>query len=163
MAAPKGNKYALGNDGGRPRTVSPEPLELIKLGEEMVAWVRANNPIHLKCWYSLEKRFTYKQWETMTQREEFVPYYEEALNLVSINYVNGTINPSIAQRFLRMYFKDLKLIENQDLDEASQRKAKEAQVVTSTEDNRRVDQLISVLDQARAKASKLSEQLPAKE
>lgn len=115
--------------GGRPRTTSLPKNEMVQLGKEMVAWVRANNPIHLKQWYSLEKRFTYNQWKTMQELPEFLPYYEEALNLVSLNYINGTIHPSIAQRWQRIYFKDLKVQEDEDAKfEASLKNAEGDQV-----------------------------------
>ena len=115
--------------GGRPRTTSLPKNEMVQLGQEMVAWVRANNPIHLKQWYSLEKRFTYNQWKTMQELPEFLPYYEEALNLVSLNYINGTIHPSIAQRWQRIYFKDLKVQEDEDAKfEASLKNAEGDQV-----------------------------------
>lgn len=108
--APKGNKNALGNNGGRPRTVSPDDDELVRLGKEMVQWVKANNPMHLKQWYSLEKRMTYKQWESMTQLPVFLPYYEEAINLVSLQYLrkDSPIEPSLKQRWQIVYFRDLK-------------------------------------------------------
>lgn len=38
MPAPKGNKYAQGNKGGRPRIVTLE--ELPAFGEEMIEWAR---------------------------------------------------------------------------------------------------------------------------
>lgn len=101
------------NPVGRPRTVSLTQEEMITLGEEMLEWVKLNDPIHLKCWYSIEKSFTYNEWDTFTKRPEFVPYYEKALAIVSLKYIDGTINQSIAQRFLRGYFKEMKLEEDE--------------------------------------------------
>lgn len=103
-----GNQYGIGNKGGCPRTVSPSPEEMIELGKEMVAWVKENKPIHIKQWYCIEKMILYNTWKTYIQRPEFIPYYEIAMGLVSLNYINGTINASIAQRFIRVYFKDVK-------------------------------------------------------
>ncbi len=118
MAAPKGNQFALGNKGGRQRTVSFEPEEMIKLGEEMLQWVEENNPIHLSMWYCIHKGFTYKQWDTFQQKEEFLPYYEAALKLVGYNYLskNSDVEPSLKQRWQRVYFKDLREQEDADLD-----------------------------------------------
>lgn len=100
--------------GGRPRTTSLPKNDMIELGKEMIAWVKENNPIHLKQWYSIEKSITYNEWKAMQQLPEFLPYYEQALNIVSLNYINGNINPSLAQRWLRVYFKDLKAQEDDD-------------------------------------------------
>lgn len=102
--------------GGSPRTVSLSKNEMISLGKEMVEWVKENEPIHIKQWYSLQKRFTYNEWKSFIQLPEFLPYYQEALSIVSLKYIDGTINPSIAQRFLRVYFKDVKEEENQELE-----------------------------------------------
>lgn len=112
----------------RPRSVSLPPEEMINLGKEMVEWVIRNNPIHIKQWYSIEKGFLFSEWDTMQQCPEFFPYYEQAMNLVSLNYINGTINPSIAQRFMRIYFKDVRLQENEDLDAAAKRSKEIAEV-----------------------------------
>jgi hypothetical protein len=92
----------------RKRRVSLPPFDMIKLGEEMVDWIEKENPIHLSHWYTIEKGYTYNEWKTYIQCEEFKPYYEIALRMVGKKYIDGTIHPSIAQRFLRNYFKDLK-------------------------------------------------------
>jgi hypothetical protein len=97
---------------GRPRTVSLPENKMIELGKEMVKWVKTNQPLHLSEWYSIEKMYTYKQWDTFTQRSEFIPYYEQALSIIKKNYINGTVPPPIAQRFLRIYFKEIK--DNED-------------------------------------------------
>lgn len=100
--------------GGRPRTTSLQPEEMIKLGEEMVEWVQLNKPIHLSQWYTIHKGFVYNQWKKFIEKEEFRPYYEQSLKLVGLNYINGNINPSIAHRFINVYFKDSKEQEKQD-------------------------------------------------
>lgn len=94
--------------GGRPRTVSPPPDECIRLGKEMVEWVDKHKPSHLSEWFSIEKMITWKQWDAMCQREEFVPYYEIALNMVARNIREGIIDKSLGQRFLNLYHRDLK-------------------------------------------------------
>jgi hypothetical protein len=43
MAAPKGNKYALGNSGGRPKTIT---IELVECAEGYFEWLK-KNPIVL--------------------------------------------------------------------------------------------------------------------
>ena len=105
------------NPVGAPRTVSPPKEDMIKLGKEMVAWVKANEPdvFHLSQWYTIEKMFTYNQWKGFLQFKEFLPYYEIALKIVGKKYIDGTVNPAIAQRWQRSYFKDLREEEDQDV------------------------------------------------
>lgn len=101
--------------GGRPRTVSPPPDELEALGVEMVNWVEENKPIHLCEWYSFQKFFTDNAWKTMICRQEFVGYYEKALKLVGMRYIDGNckkVKDNICQRWQRVYFKDLKAEED---------------------------------------------------
>ena len=109
-----GNKFAIGNKGGRPRTNSPPPEELEALGIEMVEWVRENKPTHLSEWYSLQKMIVWKIWNSMIECKEFCPYYEQALNMVELNARNGTLHHSIAQRFLSLYHRDLRKFEREE-------------------------------------------------
>ena len=110
---------------GAPRTVSLEPEDMIKLGEEMIEWVKENKPIHLSMWYTQEKSFTDKQWDTFTNREEFVPYYTKALRLVGYSYLdkNSDIDPRLKDRWQRVYFRDLRIQEDQDAKEEAVLKA----------------------------------------
>ena len=100
---------------GRPRTVSLSKEEMIDLGKEMVNWVEEHKPLHLSKWYSIHKMFTYNEWDAMTRIPEFLPYYEKALSLVKEKYIDGTIAPAIANRFLRRYYKEVKDEEDEEL------------------------------------------------
>ena len=144
--------------GGRPRTVSLPPDEMILLGEEMILWVKLNNPFHLSEWYTIEKMFTYKQWDTMSKLPEFLPYYEKAIKMVARNYLNGNVNASIAQRFLRIYFKDVKDQEDEDAKTASNLKKEEARVISDVESSK-LDTFIDMVSslQASSKALKSEE------
>lgn len=112
---------------GCPRTVSFSETEMIKLGEEMVEFVKKNKKtiLHLCEWYTIEKRFTYNQWKTFIQREEFIPYYEQALKIVGLKYVdkNSNVRDGISHRWQRIYFGDLKEGEDSDANEDAARKA----------------------------------------
>jgi hypothetical protein len=130
----------------RPRTVSPPADECIKLGKEMVAWVRENKPTHLSEWYSLEKHIIFSKFNAMCETAEFLPYYEEALWIVARNARNGTLDKSIAQRFLSMYHKDLKKHERDEKQFESDLKKKETDAVD---------------EQVKAQASALLSQLDA--
>ena len=115
---------------GAPRTVSLSPDEMIELGKEMVKWVSLNNPLHLSQWYSFQKKFTKKQWRAMILCDEFLTYYEEALQLVGLNYIkkNSDVEPSIKQRWQRVYFDDLRMSEDEDLDAVAERSKKIAAI-----------------------------------
>jgi len=113
--------------GGRPRTVALSKDEMIELGIDMIAYVKKNKKtiLHLSEWYTIEKGFTYNEWKTFIQRDEFVPYYEQALKTVGLKYLDKTSNvrDSISQRWQRVYFGDVKESEDRDLDADAIRKA----------------------------------------
>jgi hypothetical protein len=108
-----GNNF--GKNGGAPRTISPPEEEMIILGKEMIKWIEDNDPYHLSEWHCVEKMMSQKEWERISKLPEFVPYYNKALRLISRKYVDGTVPPPIAQRWLRLYFKDLKDEENEEM------------------------------------------------
>lgn len=112
---------------GRPRTVSFTEKQMIELGEEMVVFVKKNKKtiLHLSEWYTIEKGFTYKEWKTFIQKEEFLPYYEQALKIVGLKYIdkNSNIRDGISNRWQRLYFGDLKENEDETADADAARKA----------------------------------------
>lgn len=131
------------NPVGAPRTTSPEKQELIKLGEEMVAWVTKHKPLHLSHWYTQQKMILYKDWKTYIQKPEFLPYYERALSLVGSNCLDGALDKSIAQRFLRIYFKDLK--EEEDATAKYNAELKVSEQTSYTQED--IDRAKRILDQ----------------
>ncbi len=119
----------------RPRIVSMSPEEMITLGEEMVSYVNEHKStiLHLSEWYTILKGFTYKEWKTFIHREEFIPYYEQALKIVGLKYVdkNSNVRDGISQRWQRIYFGDLK--EQEDLDAKENAKLKASALKSETE------------------------------
>ena len=103
---------------GRPRTCIPEKDELIKLGQDLLDWASEKVEGELRCrwceWYAKKHFFIRKHWKRMLDTEEFRPYYETAQAYLSEKWINGTINQSIAHRYLRIY--DPELRENEDFD-----------------------------------------------
>ena len=100
---------------GRPRTTTPNDEELIELGEELLTWATEKTKelrYHLNQWYCLEKGYTKKQWDLMCDKEAFRAYYERARIAIAKRYVDGSINSTIACRFLRLYFPELRDEEN---------------------------------------------------
>jgi hypothetical protein len=112
---------------GRPRVFSFSPEEMIALGEEMVEYVKKNKKtiLHLCEWYTIEKGYTYNEWKNFIQKAEFFPYYEQALKIVGLKYVdkNSNVREGISQRWQRVYFGDLKEQEDSDADTNELRKA----------------------------------------
>ena len=110
---------------GAPRTVSLEPEDMIKLGEEMIEWVKENKPIHLSMWYTQHKDFTDKQWDTFIKCSEFFHYYTKALKLVGYGYLDkdSKVDVRLKDRWQRVYFKDLKLVEDEDAKDKADREA----------------------------------------
>lgn len=122
---------------GSPRTVSFSPEKMIELGEEMIKWIKENpDTVHLSEWYTIEKMYTYNEWKTFIQRDEFIPYYERALKLVGLSYIkkDSAVDSNLKQRWQRVYFKDLKEQEDQDADEEVERKIKSQSSIPLNDD-----------------------------
>ncbi len=111
--------------GGRPRTVSLEPEEMIDLGQQMCDWVAKNKPMHLSQWYSFEMDITDKDWNSMRQCPEFLHYYTKALKMVGMQYLDkdSKVDVRIKDRWQRVYFKDLKQEEDETKKHDAQLKA----------------------------------------
>lgn len=118
---------------GRPRSVSLPPDEMIALGEEMIQWVKHNDPVHLCEFYCIEKGYTDDEWDTMHTRTEFFPYYVKALKIIGMKYLREDtgIEPRIKDRWLRHYFKDLRKQEDKDKDDDILRQKTLSEAVTS--------------------------------
>jgi hypothetical protein len=113
---------------GRPRSAIPEKDDLIKLGENLVKWAIAKQEegeairVRFCDWYT-EEGYIRKQWEHMREKPEFQWYYERARSLLALRYIDGTVNQSIAHRYLRIYDPELRDEENKDKDADELRKA----------------------------------------
>ena len=103
----------------RPRTSVPEDEELIKLGEDLVQWASEKKKGELRCrwceWFARRHFFIRAQWKHMIEKESFRPYYEMAKSYLGDKYIDGTINASIAQRYLKIYDPEVRESEDQDL------------------------------------------------
>lgn len=112
---------------GRPRTCIPQKEELIKLGEDLLAWASEKKKGELRCrwceWFACKHFFLRTQWKRMLDTPEFRPYYEAAQPYLAEKWIDGTINQSIAHRYLRIYDPELKENEDLDSDAESIRKA----------------------------------------
>ncbi len=112
---------------GRPRTSVPEKEELIELGQDLLAWASEKKKGELRCrwceWYARKHFFIRAQWKHMIEKPEFRPYYELAQTYLAEKWIDGTINQSIAHRYLRIYDPELKDNENIDMDIEAARKA----------------------------------------
>lgn len=111
--------------GGRPREFTLPKDQLIELGKEMLDWVQKNDPLHLSQWYTIEKDIIYLEWKQMINKPEFRPYYEKCMRIIGMKYIDQEqkrIKDGVAHRFLRLYFRDLRELEDQALDDELQRK-----------------------------------------
>lgn len=120
---------------GRPRTISLSREEMIALGKEMIDFVIRNEPVHLSEFYCINKGFTDKEWDTMHVAPEFFPYYEKALKLVGLKYLkkDSEVEPSLKHRWQRIYFKDLKQLEDDDKVFEANLKTKQEQEPSNSE------------------------------
>lgn len=131
--------------GGRPRTRTPPPEELIKLGEDLLKW--ATEPTkELRCrfcqWYSLRHGILDREWDLMIEKEEFHGYYEKARVALGNRYLDGTVKEGIAHRFLRIYAPEVRKQENDDKVFESSLKEKENKAATE-EDIKRHEALMA--------------------
>lgn len=112
---------------GRFRTTCPSVDEMHVLGNEMCEWVadKKNNCLHLTQWWRIHKCITLPVWECMIQAKEFTQYYEQAMAIIGIQYLdkNSRIRDGISQRWQRVYFRDLRKSEDQDADQDAARTA----------------------------------------
>src|SRR6185503_18424273 len=117
------------------RTAIPDKEKLIELGEDLVKWASAkttkNEPLRVRyCdWYT-QQGFVRKQWEHMREKPEFQWYYELARSHLALRYIDGTVNSSIAHRYLRIYDPELRDSEDKDA-EAQAERTKTKEVLTS--------------------------------
>lgn len=112
--------------GGRPRENIPEKDEMIELGKDLVEWASTKVKGELRCrwceWYAKRHFFIRTQWEKMIEKPEFRGYYEVARVYLSERWLDGTVKEGIAQRYLRLYDKELRDHEDQDADNNELRK-----------------------------------------
>lgn len=141
---------------GRPRTSVPEKEELIKLGEDLLAWASEEQDKELRCrwceWYACKHFFIRAQWKHMIEKEEFRPYYEAAQPYLAQRWIDGTINQSIAHRYLRIYDPELKEHEDIDADVTEIRKAN----ALKTEAKAIEEQKLSVLQEVARNKKKIT-------
>ena len=126
---------------GRPRTSIPEKQELIELGKDLLEWASTKVKGELRCrwceWYAKKHFFIRAQWKHMIEKPEFRPYYEAAQPYLADRFIDGTINASIAHRYLRMYDPELRADEDQTADAEAARKAHQRSRVSLRPSKRR--------------------------
>lgn len=102
--------------GGAPRTVSPPPEEVIKLGEDLLKWMSEKTNEKRTVWalWYTSHWLLEKDWKNLKQRPEFVPYYERARALMANKLHNDVLEKGIAHRYLRLYDRELCAHEDED-------------------------------------------------
>jgi len=112
MAPPKGNKFGVGH--GRPPAHFTDDDAHV-LGKELLEWMSKedDNPdsdvVHLSEWYSEIKGIDPRHFEALCRRECFLGYYEKARKWMGKRLMkNKNLHSSYGNRFLAVYFKELK-------------------------------------------------------
>ena len=137
----------------RPRTTCPPDEELDALGQEMLEWIENNDCVHVSDWYCIEKMIDDNTWDQMIEKDVFRPYYKKAIKLVGRKYLKEDtgIEPRIKDRWIRLYYKDLKKQEDTDKDEDIKRQKTLAETV-APEQMAQIQAFMSLLDSARNNA-----------
>jgi hypothetical protein len=104
---------------------------------------RAINTIVFESTFFRKKSILKKEWDLMLEKTEFQAYYEQARIALGKHYVNGTICPSIAHRFLRHYFPDVKQEEDDQVKTEAQLKLAELAKVSPEE----LDKFAGIMNQ----------------
>jgi len=89
---------------GAPRTTTPPKEKVIELGEDLVKWSEEETD-ELRCrfceWYTQpDIGMLRSEFDAMCKLDEFRVYYERARAALGKRYIDGSINPSMAHRFM---------------------------------------------------------------
>lgn len=109
----------------RPRTTTPEYDEVLELGQDLVKWAteETEEPRTLwSAWYALKHGLIEQQWKLLKQREEFRPFYEIARASLAQKLHKGTLEKTLAHRYLGLYDRSLNEFENEEKDKDIRRK-----------------------------------------
>jgi hypothetical protein len=96
----------------------PSPEECEKLGKELLAWAKGGGTkkdprTTFAQWYSLVKMMPRKNWKALVSSPEFSPYYESAQAILARRCMDGTMEKSFGQRYIRLYDRELVEAENE--------------------------------------------------
>ena len=118
-----------------PEEISDEKLH--ELGKDLLLWVQTEGRHHIQFvrWYYAKHNLSSDSWRNLKKRNEFRPYHELAMKIMSENIVlNKEIAQSYGNRYLCYYDRDL-------LEHEEEIKDKDAQRGTSVNQNINVEQL----------------------
>lgn len=139
---------------GRPRTKSLQSKELLEFGEKLLIWATEKTGkddelrFRFPQFYCLLHGYTEDHWDKMKRIEEFRPYYEKARVALSRRYIDGSIKDSIAHRFLRIYFPEIRKEEDETARFNARLKFEEIEKM-SDGDIKRLDEMIASIKKRR--------------
>ena len=137
--------------GGSPRRVCPPDEELIELGQDLVKWATEETD-ELRCrfpqWYCLKQGIQRDHWDLIIAKPEFKGYYEKARVALSRRFIDGSVNPSIAHRFLRIYAPEVREEEESTADREAVRSKEIASAVVDPEAHKEILKLNELLKEA---------------
>jgi|SRR5208283_1109816 len=130
MSAPKGNTSAVGH--GRPHKKDFSDDECIALGERLLAWMKEmdddkkSNVVHLSEFFCKRERISPSYWyDCLARRDCFSDFYREAMAWMGERLLkNQKLAPSYGNRFLPIYFKEVKKEERETFEHQEDYKAK---------------------------------------
>ena len=131
-----------------PRRVCPPDEELKELGEDLVKW--ATEPTkELRCrfaqWYGLRQGLSKAHWDLLISKSEFASYYENARIALAARFMDGSVCPSIAHRFLRIYTPEVKEEEDSTADREAARSKEIASTIIDPEAHNQIMRLNEVI------------------
>lgn len=121
-----GNRASVGH--GRPPNPGFEDEALEVLGKELMQWMEEvdadpkANVVHLSQFYAEKKKISPTQWKDIVDRERFSSYYDIARVWMGRKLLqNERLPQSYGNRFLGMYFRDLRADEEAVKDRQAER------------------------------------------
>jgi len=107
----------MANPDGRPRDIEPYSVEdTIALGKELLEWATEETEekrVSMNLFYSLKKMIPRKEWKSIVQRKEILPYYEAAQSALCHKIYSDTVKEGYGNRLLRLVQRDLIEEENE--------------------------------------------------
>lgn len=148
---------------GRPRTVSYEKEEMIKLGEELLIWATEETDefrFLFQQFYSIKKGIIRKDWKSIVQMPEFLPYYEMAQTILANKCINGYVSEGFGHRYLKYYDPNLQYHEREEKQFESDLRKKENQANQIPDDYQKsIQMLLDQLAEAQNKIQELNKAL----
>lgn len=149
---------------GRPRELSPDIEETIKLGKHLVNW--ATEPTEdcrtaWSFWYALEQGLLEKHWKALKKLAEFRPYYEIARAALSKKIHCEELEKGMSHRYIGMYDRELNTFEIDEKVRETEHKATATETAKAKidDDKPKSHESLEIISQLMQKNKELSDQI----